>query len=115
MIDRGALVFVKVSSTNIRRSPLFQGGLEIPCIVTVSYPKTINGKQVLDRYRQMVNDLYKDPDDPIIIGSIEENSVDSVDWRKSVTVSKKKKEKRKEEVSKKRKTSTSILSYFKKK
>ena len=89
LIDRGAAVTAKVSSTNIRRSPLFQGGLEIPCIVTVLFPKTMKGKQVLDRYRQMVNDLYNEPDEPIIVGSVENNSLDSVDWRMRVSVTEK--------------------------
>ena len=103
----------KVSSTNIRRSPLFQGRLEIPCIVTVLFPKSMKGKHVLDRHRQMVNDLYNKPDEPIIVGSVENNSLDSVDWRMRVSVTKKKKEKKKEGEkvnARKRKTSTSILS-----
>ena len=113
MIDRGAAVTAKVSSTNIR-TPLFQGGLEIPCIVTVLFPETMKGKQVLDRYRQMVNDLYNELDEPIIVGSVENNSLDSVDWRMRVSVTKKKKEGEKVNA-RKRKTSTSILFYFKKK
>ena len=118
LIDRGAAVTAKVSSTNIRRSPLFQGGLGIPCIVTVLFPRPMKGKQVLDRHRQMVNDLYNEPDEPIIVGSVENNSLNNVDWRMRVSVTKKKKEKKKEGekvTARKRKTSTSILSYFKKK
>ena len=39
-LDRGATVKV-VTCSYYRRSPLFQGGLEIPCSVTVSMPGTI--------------------------------------------------------------------------
>ena len=35
-LDRGAIVSATVRSINIRRSPLFQGGLEIPCFVSVT-------------------------------------------------------------------------------
>ena len=118
LIDRGAVVTAKVSSTNIRRSPLFQGGLEIPCTVTVLFPKTMKGKEVFDRYRQMVNDLYNEPNQPIIVGSVENNSIDSIDWRMKVSMAKKKKDKKKEGekvTATKRKTPTSILCYFKKK
>ena len=33
LLDRGANVTARLSSTHYRRSPLFQGGLEIPCTV----------------------------------------------------------------------------------
>ena len=61
--------------------------------ITSFYQK---GAEVLYRYRQMVNDLYNEPDEPIIVGSVENNSLDSVDWRMRVSVTKKKKEKKKE-------------------
>ena len=34
LIDRGGNVSAKLTSTNYRRSPLVQGGIEISCIVT---------------------------------------------------------------------------------
>lgn len=33
LLDRGAKVEAELSATHYRRSPLFQGGLEIPCLV----------------------------------------------------------------------------------
>ena len=33
LLDRGANVTARLSSTHYQRSPLFQGGLEIPCTV----------------------------------------------------------------------------------
>ena len=38
LIDRRAKVTAKLSTTKYRKSPLFQGSLEIPCIVTISLP-----------------------------------------------------------------------------
>ena len=52
LIDRGAKVTAKLSSTNYRKSPLFQGGLEIPCIVTVSLPASIKGHMLIQRYQR---------------------------------------------------------------
>ena len=41
LVDRGANVSTKLTSTHYRRSPLVQGVIEIPCIVTVSMPGTL--------------------------------------------------------------------------
>ena len=41
LIDRGANVEAQLSSTNYRRSPLIQEGLEISCDVIVTMPGTI--------------------------------------------------------------------------
>ena len=57
-----------MTSSYYRRSPLFQGGLEIPCLVTVSMPGTIRNQLLLDRYRELVTELYCEPKDEIIIG-----------------------------------------------
>ena len=47
----------------------FQGGLEIPCLVTVNVPGTIRNHLLLDRYRELVTELYCEPKDEIIIGN----------------------------------------------
>ena len=38
LLDRGASIKAILVGTNYRRSPLFQGGLEIPCLVKVRMP-----------------------------------------------------------------------------
>jgi len=43
LLDRGAIVSAELSATHYRKSPLFQGGLEIPCVVTVTMPASIIG------------------------------------------------------------------------
>ena len=47
-LDRGATVKAVITCLYYRRSPLFQGGLEIPCLVTVSMPGTIRNNLLLD-------------------------------------------------------------------
>ena len=69
LLDRGATVKAVITCSYYRRSPLFQGGLEIPCSVTVSMPGTIRDNLLLDRYRELVTELYGDPKDEIIIGN----------------------------------------------
>ena len=71
LIDRGALVFVEVSSNHYRYSPLVQGGLEIPCRLSVKLAVAmIKNNMLVDRYNQILEELYEEPSEEIIIGSI---------------------------------------------
>ena len=45
---------------NHRRSPLVQGGLEIPIKVSVVMPYSDGNKQVLKIYRTLISEHYKD-------------------------------------------------------
>ena len=45
---------------NQRRSPLIQGGLEIPVEVAVAMPYS---EKALEEYRRLVNDHYEEPVD----------------------------------------------------
>ena len=67
LLGRGAIVKAIITCSYYRRSPLFQGGLEIPCMVTVRMPGTIRNHLLLDRYRELVTDLYCEPEDEVII------------------------------------------------
>ena len=69
LLNRGAIVKAIITCSFYRRSPLFQGGLEIPCMVTVSMPGTIQNHLLLDRYRELLTDLYCEPEDEVIIGN----------------------------------------------
>ena len=51
LIDRGAKVTGKLSSTNYREFPLLQGGLETPCVVTITLPASIKGHMLIQRYK----------------------------------------------------------------
>ena len=69
LIERGANVSLKLTSTNYRRSPLVQGGLEIPCLVTVTMSGTIINQLIMEKYKQLVNEKYVEPKEEEIIGS----------------------------------------------
>lgn len=75
LLDRGATVVAKLTATHYRRSPLFQGGLEIACEITVSMPGSIKGHMLLRRYQDMVDELYCQPKNEVIMGSFLENNV----------------------------------------
>ena len=51
-----------------RRSPLVQGGIETPCVVTVSMPGTIINQLLMERYKQLVETLYMEPKEEEILG-----------------------------------------------
>ena len=59
----GAVVTVKVLDTHHRRSPLVQGGLEIPIQVIVKMECNSQNKDALSRYEALVNQYYKEPVD----------------------------------------------------
>ena len=55
LLDRGAVVTTKLTSTHYRRSLLVQGGLEIPCQVKVEMITTEKSKHNLGHYLDLVN------------------------------------------------------------
>ena len=69
LIDRGADVTSKQTSTNYRRSPLVQGGIEIPCLITVTMPGTILNQLLMERFKQLVQEKYVEPKNEEILGS----------------------------------------------
>ena len=75
LIDRGAKVEAQLSSTNYRRSPLIQGGLEISCDIIVTMPETIDNQLILEKYKKLVCEKYAEPKEEVIIGSFLERNV----------------------------------------
>ena len=69
LLDRGANVSAKLTSTHYRRSPLVQGGIEIPCVVTVSMSGTVINQLLLERYQPLVETLYTEPKEKEILGT----------------------------------------------
>lgn len=69
ILDRGAKVIAVLITTNYRRSPLVQGGLEIACEVTITMPATIKNQMILDQYKLLLNDFYVEPQNEEILGS----------------------------------------------
>ena len=69
LLDRGANVSAKLTSTHYRRSPLVQGGIEISCVVTVSMPSTVINQQLMERYKQLVETLHTERKEEGILGT----------------------------------------------
>ena len=63
IIHYGATVTVRVISDNHRRSPLIQGGLEIPVEVSVMMISSENNNAALANYKELVSQNYKEPVD----------------------------------------------------
>ena len=53
----------------LRRSPLFQGVLEIACKVSVEVPGTIKNPLLMDWYFELMRSLYTEPKNEVILGS----------------------------------------------
>ena len=54
ILQRGARVEATVTGKHYRRSPLIQGGLELPCLVTVTMPGSIMNHLLIARYEQLI-------------------------------------------------------------
>jgi len=61
IITHRATVTCKVTDVHHRRSPLIQGGFEIPIEVTVSMETSDQNKQVLELCRKSVHMKYAEP------------------------------------------------------
>ena len=69
LLDRGANI-TNLSSTHYRRSPLFQRGLEIPCTVKVCFPASIKPDMLIWKYKEIVEGLYIQPKNEVMIGCL---------------------------------------------
>ena len=76
ILQRGGKVVATLSSTNYRSSPLVQGGLEIPCSVTIFMLETLKNKEIIKMYKDMVDVLYTEPDGSVVVGSFVHHSTD---------------------------------------
>uniref|UniRef100_A0A1X7VMD2 Uncharacterized protein n=1 Tax=Amphimedon queenslandica TaxID=400682 RepID=A0A1X7VMD2_AMPQE len=65
IMEHGAVVTLKVMDIHYRRSPLVQGGLEIPVMAQVQMTSNVKNRTALDEYNVLVKRLYKEPIDGI--------------------------------------------------
>ena len=70
LLDARANVSTKLTTTHYRRSPLAQGGIEIPCVVTVSIPGIVINQLLMGRYKQLVETLYTKPKEEELFGAL---------------------------------------------
>ena len=68
IIDKGTQVTVNIRGRHYRRSPLVQGGLEVPCEIKIAMVGSIINHHLLVRYESLLKKLYIEPKDEEIIG-----------------------------------------------
>ena len=68
-LDRGPAVIVQLKGVHYQRSPLVQGGLEIPCKITVTMSGTVSNLLCMQKYKDIVTDCYIEPKNEKIMGS----------------------------------------------
>lgn len=56
-IDRGATITAQLVGNHYRRSPLVQGGLEIPCKVTAMILGTASNLLCMEKYKELQKPL----------------------------------------------------------
>ena len=61
IIDRGAQVTIKTRGRHYRRSPLIQGGLEVPCEIKITMLGSIINHHLLVRYESLLKGLNIEP------------------------------------------------------
>ena len=70
ILQRGARVQATVTGKHYQRSPLIQGGLEVPCLVTVTMSGSIMNHLLIARYEKFLGELYLEPKDEEIMGTL---------------------------------------------
>ena len=69
MSDRGAEIVAEIESYHYRRSLLIQAGLETRSKASVTFSGPIKNHMVLDQYKELVEKLYCQPKNELIIGN----------------------------------------------
>ena len=59
---RGGVVSVEIVDKNPRRSPIVQGGLEIPVKLMAEIDASEKNEAIMKRLKQLITDNYKGPD-----------------------------------------------------
>ena len=78
LMDRGARLTTTLRTTYYRKSPLMQGGLEIPCSMDVyMMSSTVLSRKLIQRYTELVENFYMEPP---CVGSFVEIPVASFDF-----------------------------------
>ena len=75
IIARGVIVEAQLTAAHYRRSPLVQGGLEIPCSLTFKMPATKKSSELLKKYLELFESKYTELQE-IILGTF--NKKDSL-------------------------------------
>lgn len=71
LLDRGAKIQAELRETHYRRSPLVQGGLEIPCTLIIRMPATVKSTELLKRYLELFEERYDEPQEIVVLGTFD--------------------------------------------
>ena len=86
LMDHGARLTANLRTTYYRKSPLMQGGLEIPCSMDVyMMSSTVLSRKLIQRYTELVENFYMEHPDDGCVGSFVETPVASIDFNISST------------------------------
>ena len=69
LLDHGAFITAELTSTNCGCSPLIKIRLEIPCKINVKMLSALKNVKILNKFQELVADLYIEPESPQILGS----------------------------------------------
>ena len=70
ILQRCARVQATVTGKHYRRSRLIQGGLDVPCLVTVTMSGSIMNHLLIAQYEKLLGELYLEPKDEEIMGTL---------------------------------------------
>ena len=76
--DRGAIITAQLTSKHYHRPAVVQDGMEIACKVTVKIPGTWVDILLMEKYKQLVEQLYIEPKNGEILGSFLQ-SIETID------------------------------------
>ena len=63
IVDRGVKYTLTIRGIQYRRSPLVQGGLKVPCEVTITMIGNVVNHLLLTQYESLLKELYVEPKD----------------------------------------------------
>ena len=78
VLDRAAIIEVKLHETHYCRSPLVQGGLEIPCYLVIRMPNTMKSAELLKKYLKLFENCYEEPQEIVILWTFGSTSVKNI-------------------------------------
>ena len=70
IVNRGAKCTLKIRVIHYRRSLLVQGGLEVPCEVSITMIGSVVNHLLLTRYESLLKELYIEPKDEEIVSTL---------------------------------------------
>ena len=87
LLDREALITAALTSDWYKQSPLYQGGLKIPCNVKVTIADNEKDHALINAYSELVIKLYCEPEEDMSVGSFiePESNVNLQPKRRKVT------------------------------